>query len=53
MPYARASFADFLDTDIEVLGGEAMYGPHASEAARSTREVMIKIGVKHATRKLW
>lgn len=39
---------DFLDTDIEIIGAEAMYGPHAAEGARHTREVMIKIAVRHA-----
>ncbi len=49
--YKKEGFADFLATDVEILGGEAMYGPHASAAARGTREVMIKIGVKHADKK--
>lgn len=49
--YKSQGLDDFLATDVEIIGGEAMYGPHATEAARSTREVMIKIGVKHADKK--
>jgi len=41
---------DFSDTDIEVIGGEAMYGPHARPGARATREVLVKIAVKHVSK---
>lgn len=49
--FSRKGLADFTDTDIEIIGAEAMYGPHAAEGARNTREVMIKIGVRHADKK--
>ena len=38
-------FDGFRETSVEVLGGEATYGPHSR--ARSAREVVIKIGVRH------
>lgn len=46
--FAKRGMEDFLATDIEIIGAEAMYGPHAAEGARATREVMIKIAVRHA-----
>lgn len=46
--FSQNGFDDFIATDVEILGGEAMYGPHALESSRKTREVMIKIAVKHA-----
>lgn len=45
---SRAGLADFDAVDIEVLGGEATYGPHSR--ARSGREVVLKIGVHHQNR---
>lgn len=44
----RAGLGDFRATDIEVLGGEATYGPHSR--AREAREVILKIGVHHDSR---
>lgn len=41
-------FADFTETSLEVLGAEASYG--ASSRAGETREVILKIAVKHASR---
>jgi hypothetical protein len=38
----------YRDTDVEILGAEATYGPHAR--ARGTREVMVKIAVHHDRR---
>lgn len=38
-------FGPFTETSIEVLGAEATYGSHARAA--KTREVMVKIAVKH------
>ncbi|MDX1498111.1 MAG: acyclic terpene utilization AtuA family protein, partial [Salinisphaeraceae bacterium] len=49
--FAKQGFEDFTDTDIEILGSEAMYGPHAAEGAKATREVMIKIAVRHEDKK--
>lgn len=39
---------DFTETSLEVLGAEATYGPHAR--AQATREVVLKIAAKHASR---
>ncbi len=46
--FKSQGFDDFLATDVEIIGSEAMYGPHANEGAQATREVMIKIAVRHA-----
>ena len=39
------NFADFRRTDIEILGTEAVYGPHSR--ASGAREVVMKLGVEH------
>ena len=44
----QAGFPDFLETSIEVLGAETSYG--ASSRARKTREVILKLAVRHASR---
>lgn len=44
--FAERGFADYLRTDVEVLGSEANWGAHAR--ARDTREVVLKIAVHHA-----
>jgi hypothetical protein len=41
--------ADFTETSIEVLGSEATYGEHARRD--DTREVVVKIGVRHAEKR--
>ena len=38
----------FSETSIEVLGSESMYGPHRANTARDSREVVLKIGARHA-----
>lgn len=43
---AERGFADYRGVSVEVLGAEAMYGPHARHEA--TREVILKIAVAHA-----
>lgn len=43
---AEAGFADFSETSVEVLGAEASYGANAR--ALAAREVVLKIGVRHA-----
>lgn len=43
---AEAGLPPLLETSIEVLGSEATYGPHASVAAKSVREVVLKIGAR-------
>ncbi|HXT09199.1 MAG TPA: acyclic terpene utilization AtuA family protein [Roseiarcus sp.] len=40
-----AGFADFSETSVEILGAEATYG--AQSRARATREVLLKVGVRH------
>ena len=40
--------ADYRESSVEVLGAEAMYGPHARTG--HTREVVLKIAVAHADR---
>lgn len=37
--------ADYRESSVEVLGAEAMYGPHARTA--HTREVVLKVAVSH------
>jgi Acyclic terpene utilisation family protein AtuA len=46
---AAAGYADFRDASIETLGAETTYGPHAR--AGQTREVVLKIAVRHDDRK--
>jgi hypothetical protein len=41
MPY-------FSETSIEVLGSESMYGPWRRAGAKDSREVVLKIGARHA-----
>ena len=41
----EAGFAGFTEASIEVLGAESTYG--ASSRARGTREVVLKIAVRH------
>ncbi len=42
---AREGHAGYSETSVELLGSEHTYGPHAR--ATETREVMLKIGVRH------
>ena len=44
----EAGFADFSETSTEVLGAESGYG--ASSRAGASREVILKIAVRHASR---
>jgi hypothetical protein len=46
--YLEANFGDFEETSIELLGAEATYGAFARAGA--TREIMVKIAVKHANK---
>jgi len=43
--FAEKNFGDYRDVSIEVIGGEATYGPHARTA--DAREVVVKIAAKH------
>lgn len=46
-----AGFADFTEVSMEVLGAEAIYGEGARPAARAAREVVLKLGARHAEEK--
>jgi hypothetical protein len=43
--FAEKGFGDYRDVSIEIIGGEATYGPHARTA--DSREVVVKIAAKH------
>lgn len=47
----REGFADYTETSIERLGAEDAYGEHARPGAQATREVVLKLGVRHADAK--
>ena len=47
--FRKRSIPDFTHVDIEAIGAEAIYGPHAR--ARETREVMLKLAVRHRDRR--
>jgi hypothetical protein len=43
---AERNMGDYTDTLVEIVGGEAMYGPHSR--TRDAREAVMKLAVKHA-----
>ena len=43
--FAERGWPDFTETSVEAIGAEDTYGPRAHSGAR---EVMLKIGVRHA-----
>ena len=43
--YAERGWPDFTETSVEAIGAEDTYGPQARSGAR---EVMLKVGVRHA-----
>lgn len=43
--FAEKGWPDYRDVSIEIIGGEATYGPHARTA--DSREVVVKIAAKH------
>jgi hypothetical protein len=45
--FAALNIGDYRGTSIEILGSEAMYGPHATIGARAAREVVMKLAVSH------
>lgn len=45
--FAEKGWGPFSETSVELLGSEAMYGPHARAGALATREVVVKIAAKH------
>ena len=46
--FRERGLGDYRGTDVEILGAEATYGPHAR--ARDTREVVVKIAAHHDSR---
>jgi len=42
--FAQRGWPDFTETSVEAIGAEDTYGPHART---SSREVMLKVGVRH------
>lgn len=46
--FQMLNLGDYRAVSAEVLGAEAMYGPHAAAAAQATREVVLKLAVSHA-----
>lgn len=49
--FGREGLADYSETSVELLGAEDAYGPHARPGAQATREVVLKLGVRHADAK--
>lgn len=45
--YAANDLEDFRQVDLEYLGAEHTYGPHATASAQGTREVVAKFGLHH------
>jgi hypothetical protein len=43
--FREKNMGDYRDLSIEIIGGEATYGPHARTA--DSREVVVKIAAKH------
>ncbi len=43
--FREKNMGDYRDVSIEIIGGEATYGPHARVA--DSREVVVKIAAKH------
>lgn len=43
--YRERGLADFSETNVEIIGAEAMYGPHTR--ARAAREVIVKLAARH------
>jgi hypothetical protein len=43
--FREKNLGDYRDLSIEVIGGEATYGPHAR--TQGSREVVVKIAAKH------
>jgi hypothetical protein len=43
--FREKNMGDYRDVSIEIIGGEATYGPHAR--TRDSREVVVKIAAKH------
>ncbi|MES1924697.1 hypothetical protein T31B1_05200 [Salinisphaera sp. T31B1] len=48
--FAARGWGGYTAIDIDTLGAESTYGAHASLGGRSTREVVVKIAVRHRHR---
>ena len=48
---AARQIGDFTETSVEVLGSEAVYGPHAARHAAAAREVVLKVAAAHCDEK--
>ncbi|MCR6732695.1 MAG: DUF1446 domain-containing protein [Afipia sp.] len=46
--FKEKGFGDFRETNVEILGAEAMYGPHSR--TRSAREVIVKVAARHESK---
>ncbi len=42
---AERNMGDYTETQVEIVGGESMYGPHSR--TRHAREAVMKLAVKH------
>jgi hypothetical protein len=43
--FAEHNFGDYTDTNIETIGAESCFGPHAR--AQGSREVLMRLSVRH------
>ncbi|MES1940767.1 hypothetical protein T5B8_11012 [Salinisphaera sp. T5B8] len=48
--FAERGLGPYADYDIAVLGTEAMYGANARQAAAHSREVVLKLAVRHESK---
>lgn len=48
--FEREGLDDFSKHAIQVVGSESVYGAHASDAARQSREVVLRLGIHHPSR---
>ncbi len=46
--FSQRGWAPYTETDIELLGSEATYGPHGQR--QDSREVVIKLAVRHPSK---
>jgi hypothetical protein len=45
--FAQLGFGPYSGTQLEVLGAESCYGPHAQTQAQHTREAVLRLAVTH------
>jgi hypothetical protein len=46
----QVGLGDFAKTELQLVGGESLYGANARPDARNTREVVLRLGVHHRSR---